>query len=97
LERGENFLVPPTGVTKLDHVASCWINLLQDAVQSARGVVVTRRELKKKAAHPLTEQISDKAEIANERLCADESFDMGDVLADFDRVDKVMSSDLFVP
>ncbi len=50
-------LVPPTGVTKLHHIALGRVELAENVAQSRLCKTVTRRELEQKAAHPITEDI----------------------------------------
>src|SRR3954465_11663645 len=85
-----NFLVPPAGVPKLHNVAARGIELAHDRVQPRSCVAVARRQLEQQAAHPLSQNIGDDAEIPNQGLCALEPFHMRDELTDLDGVNKLL-------
>src|SRR5215211_8320140 len=96
-ERSVDVLVPPAPVPELYDVDAPRVELRHDALQHRRRVVDARRELEKEAAETLAEQVGDEAEVANERLRADEPFHVRDQLADLDRVDELAPAHLTTP
>jgi hypothetical protein len=69
-------------VPELDRVAARRIELADDRIQPGFGIAVARRQLEKKAPHPLPKNIRDDAEITDQRFCACELFDVCNGLAD---------------
>ena len=96
-EGAENFFIPPTGVPEFHDVATRRIELADNIVEAGFGVAIARRQLKQETAHSVAEDIRDHAEILYERLCALELLDVGDELADLDRIDERFLARLTAP
>ena len=75
-------------MAELDHVAAAMIELREDAFQARGRIMVARRKLIQKAAHPVLQQVGDDPEIADMVLGACKSFDVGDELAHLHCVDE---------
>ena len=88
----EDFLSPPAGMAELDHVAPAMIELGKDAFQSRGGIMVARRKLVQKAAHPVLQEVGDDAEIPHKVLGAYESFHVCNKLAHLHCVDELLTS-----
>jgi hypothetical protein len=84
-ECSEDVFIPPTGMAELHDITTARIELSHDRRQASRSEVVTGRQLKQEAAHPLSQKIRDQAEIADKRFGSFESPQMCDQFADFDR------------
>ena len=91
-EGAEDFLPPPAGMPELDHVAPAMIELRENAFQPRGRIMVARRELIQKAAHPVLQQIGDDSEVTDMVLGACESFDVCDELAHLHSVDELPAS-----
>lgn len=92
-----DIFVPPALVTELNRIAAGRIELADDRIQPGFGIAEARRQLEKKAAHPLAENIRDDAEIPDQRFCTFEFFDVCDELADLDCVDDILAARLTAP
>jgi hypothetical protein len=90
-------LVPPAGVTELDDVALCWIELVENRSQPRLCIAMTRWKLKEKAPHSLAQDIGDHAKIPYKRFRAPEPLDVSDELTDFDGVDEISFARLAPP
>src|SRR6185437_8858428 len=60
-------------------------------------VAVARRQLEQKAAHPVSQDIGNDAEIPNERLCALEPLYMSDEFTDLDGINELFLAGLASP
>ena len=87
-ERGEDILIPPARVSKLDDVAAAVVEVGQEGLEPSGGVSVTGRLLKQKTAHTFAQYISDHSKILDKRFRAFESFYVSDELAHLDGIDK---------
>src|SRR6476659_9259317 len=96
-EGAVNFFMPPTGVPEFYDVATGGIELADNIVEAGFCVAIARRQLKQETAHSVAEDIRDHAEILYERLCALELLDVGDELADLDRIDERFLAGLTAP
>ncbi len=92
-----NLFVPPARVPELHRIAARRIELTYNGGEAGLSVVVAWRELEEKAPHLLAEDISDHAEIPNERFSAFEPFYVGDELAHLDRVNEAFGTGLSPP
>ena len=90
-------LVPPAGVTELDYVAPCWIELADNGPQPGLRIAMAWWKLKKKAPHPVAEDIGDHAKILYKRFCAPEPLDVSDELADLDGINEASRARLANP
>ena len=73
------------------------IELADDIAQPGLSVAVAWRKLKQEASHAVAQYVGDHPEILHERLRALELLDVGDVLADLDRVDELLLPRLASP
>ncbi len=73
------------------------IKLAEQCCQPRTRESIAWRKLEQEAAHPISEQIGDKAEVLDEGLCAAQLLSVRDELTDLDRVNKVASSQLPLP
>ena len=96
-EGAENFFIPPTGVPEFHDVATRRIELADNIVEAGFGVAIARRQLKQETAHSVAEDIRDHAKIPYESLRALELLDVGDELADLDRIDERFLARLTAP
>jgi len=96
-EGAVDIFIPPTGVPEFYDVATRGIELADNIFEAGFGVVIARRQLKQETAHSVAEDIRDHAEILYERLCALELLDVGDELADLDRIDERFLARLTAP
>ena len=96
-EGAVNFFIPPTGVPEFHDVATGGIELADNIIEAGFGVAIARRQLKQETAHPVAEDIRDHAKILYESLRALELLDVGDELADLDRIDERFLAGLTAP
>src|SRR6202050_4874628 len=96
-ESGVDPFIPPASMTKFHDVPTLRVELRNDSFKTCRGVLETGRKLKKETTHPGAKHVGDVSEIAHQRFCPRESFNMSDELRDFDRVDKLTTADLTLP
>ena len=68
-----------------------------DSPERTRGIVKAGRKLKKKASHTGTNQICNKAKIADQSLSANKSLRMRDEFGRFNRVRHLRSTRLANP
>ena len=92
-----DFLVPPAGVPEFDDVAPRGIELTYDVLEPYLGVAIARRQLKKEAAHSVSENIGDHSEVLYESFRALEFLHVGNELADFYGVDKPLLTEPALP
>ena len=92
-----DLLIPPAGVAKFHDVPARGIELADDIAEPGLSVAVAWRKLKQEASHAIAQYVGDHPEILHERLRALELLDVGDVLADLDRVDELLLPRLAPP
>ena len=88
-EGAVHIFIPPSGVPEFHDVATRGIELADNIFEAGCGVAIARRQLKQETAHPVAEDIRDHPKILYESLRALELLDVGDELADLDRIDEV--------
>ena len=96
-EGAVDIFIPPTGVPEFHDVATRGIELADNIVEAGFGVAIARRQLKQKTAHSVAEGIRDHAKILYESCRALELLDVGDELADLDRIDELFLAGLTAP
>src|SRR5882757_8252612 len=96
-EGAVNVFIPPTGVPEFHDVATSRIERADNIIEAGFGVVIARWQLKQETAHPVAEDIRDHAKILYESLRALELLDVGDELADLDRIDELFLAGLTAP
>jgi len=96
-EGAVNFFIPPTDVPEFHDVATGGIELADNIVEAGFGVAIARRQLKQETAHSVAEDIRDHPKILYESCRALELLDVGDELADLDRIDELFLAGLTAP
>jgi hypothetical protein len=96
-KRRKYFIIPPTAVPELDHITTGGIELRNDVAQSSSSEGIAWKQLKEKAAHALPQDISNVTKILDEGFGSLKSLDVGDQLANLDRVDKLPATRLADP
>jgi hypothetical protein len=76
---------------------TCLAEGADNIIEAGFGVAIARRQLKQETAHPVAEDIRDHAKILYESLRALELLDVGDELADLDRIDELFLAGLTAP
>ena len=82
---------------ELDGVAARRIKLGDDRGETRLAVTKAWRQLKKKAAHALAQDVCDHAEIPDQRFRAFELLDMRDEFADLHCIDEILAARLAPP
>ena len=87
-EGAVNFFIPPTGVPEFHDVATGRSELANNIIEASLGVAIARRQLKQETAHSVAEDIRDHPKILYESCRALELLDVGDELADLNRINE---------
>ena len=82
---------------EFDDVAPRGIELTYDVLEPYLGAAIARRQLKKEAAHSVSENVSDHSEVLYESFRALEFLHVGNELADFYSVDKPLPAEPALP
>ena len=96
-EGAVNFFIPPTGVPEFHDVATGRIELANNIIEASLGVAIARRQLKQETAHSVAEDIRDHPKIFYECCRAFERLEVGDELADLNRINEHFLAGLTAP